>query len=112
MHHQVLLNLSLNLRGIISQRLVRKEGGGRAAALEIMLNQGYIKELISKGEVKELDYKTILYGATYYLRLYQAIASKWTMNHKITDFAMPEYDFEFFANAAQNIGLISLATQA
>lgn len=54
MHHQILLNLSLNLRGIISQRLVRKESGGRAAALEIMLNQGYIKELISKGEVKEL----------------------------------------------------------
>ena len=54
MHHQVLLNLSLNLKGIISQRLVRKEAGGRAAALEIMLNQGYIKELIGKGEVKEL----------------------------------------------------------
>lgn len=54
MHHQVLLNLSLNLRGIISQRLIRKESGGRAAALEILLNQGYIKELISKGEVKEL----------------------------------------------------------
>ena len=54
MHHQVLLNLSMNLRGIISQRLVRKEGGGRAAAIEIMLNQGYIKELIGKGEVKEL----------------------------------------------------------
>ena len=28
--------------------------GGRVAALEIMLNQGYIKELIGKGEVKEL----------------------------------------------------------
>lgn len=54
MHHQVLLNLSMNLRGIISQRLVRKEGGGRSAALEILLNQGYIKELIGKGEVKEL----------------------------------------------------------
>lgn len=58
MHHQVLLNLSMNLRGIISQRLVRKEGGGRSAALEILLNQGYIKELISKGEVKEL--KTVM----------------------------------------------------
>jgi len=54
MHHQVLLNLSLNLRGIVSQRLLRKTGGGRCAALEIMLNQGYIKELIAKGEVKEL----------------------------------------------------------
>lgn len=54
MHHQILLNLSLNLRGIISQRLVKKKDGGRAAALEILLNQGYIKELIGKGDVKEL----------------------------------------------------------
>ena len=54
MHHQVLLNLSLNLRGIISQRLVRKIGGGRSAALEVLLNQGYVKELIGKGAVKEL----------------------------------------------------------
>ncbi len=53
-HRQILLNLSLNLRGIISQRLVKKTDGGRAAALEILLNQGYIKELIGKGEVKEL----------------------------------------------------------
>jgi hypothetical protein len=60
----------------------------------------------------QLDYKTTLYGATYYVRLYQCIGSKWTMNHKITEFAMPEYDFEFFANASQQIGIISLATQA
>lgn len=60
----------------------------------------------------QLDYKTTLYGATFYVRLYNAIASKWAMNHKINDFAMPEFDFEFFANAAQNIGMISLASQA
>jgi twitching motility protein PilU len=54
MHQQVLLSLSNNLRGIVSQRLVPKIGGGRAAALEIMLNMGYIKELIAKGEIKEL----------------------------------------------------------
>lgn len=60
----------------------------------------------------QLDYKTTLYGATFYVRLYNAIASKWSMNHKINDFAMPEYDFEFFANASQNIGMISLATTA
>ena len=60
----------------------------------------------------QLDYKSTLYGATYYLRLYNAIASKWTMNHKISDFVMPEYDFDFFANAAQNIGVISVASQA
>jgi len=54
MHTQIHLSLANNLRGIISQRLVPKIGGGRAAALEIMLNQGYIKELIAKAEVKEL----------------------------------------------------------
>jgi twitching motility protein PilU len=55
---QVLFNLSLNLRAILSQRLVRTRTGGRRAALEIMLNQGLIKELIRKGEVKEI--KTIM----------------------------------------------------
>lgn len=53
-HHQVLLNLSLNLRAIVSQRLVRTTDNKRAAALEILLNQGLIKELIRKGEVKEI----------------------------------------------------------
>jgi twitching motility protein PilU len=54
MHTQVFLSLANNLKGIISQRLVPKIGGGRAAAIEIMLNIGYIKELIGKGEIKEL----------------------------------------------------------
>ncbi|MBF0306582.1 MAG: PilT/PilU family type 4a pilus ATPase [Alphaproteobacteria bacterium] len=54
MHNQILLNLSLNLRGILSQRLVRTKTGGRAAALEILLNQGLIKELIRKGDIKEI----------------------------------------------------------
>ncbi|MBL8642499.1 MAG: PilT/PilU family type 4a pilus ATPase [Rhodospirillaceae bacterium] len=54
MHTQVLLSLSNNLKGIVSQRLVKKTEGGRCGALEIMLNQGYIKELIAKGEIKEL----------------------------------------------------------
>jgi len=52
--HQVLLNLSLNLRGILSQRLVRTKTGSRIAALEIMLNEGLIKDLVRKGEVKEI----------------------------------------------------------
>lgn len=60
----------------------------------------------------QLDYKTTLYGATYYARLFACIGSKVAMQHKITDFMMPEYDFEFFANQNQEIGLISLATQA
>ena len=60
----------------------------------------------------QLDYRTNLYGATFYVQLYRCVASKTAIGAKITDFAMPEYDFEFFANASQQIGLVSLATQA
>jgi twitching motility protein PilU len=48
---QLLMDLSLNLKSIISQRLVRKEGGGRVAAMEILLNTPFIADLIFKGEV-------------------------------------------------------------
>jgi len=51
---QVLMDLSLNLRSIISQRLVRRENGGRAAAMEILLNSPLISDLIFKGEVHEI----------------------------------------------------------
>ncbi|MFP5357358.1 MAG: PilT/PilU family type 4a pilus ATPase [Gammaproteobacteria bacterium] len=51
---QLLMDLSLNLKGIISQRLVRKEGGGRVAAIEIMLNSPLISDLVFKGEVHEI----------------------------------------------------------
>jgi twitching motility protein PilU len=48
---QLLMDLSLNVKAIISQRLVRKEGGGRVAAMEILLNSPLIADLIFKGEV-------------------------------------------------------------
>jgi twitching motility protein PilU len=52
---QLLMDLSLNLRGMISQRLIpRKEGKGRVAAIEIMLNSPLIADLIFKGDVHEI----------------------------------------------------------
>jgi twitching motility protein PilU len=48
---QLLMDLSLNVKSIISQRLIRKEGGGRVAAMEILLNSPLIADLIFKGEV-------------------------------------------------------------
>jgi twitching motility protein PilU len=50
-HPQVLMQLSLNLRCIISQRLVPGVDGRRVAAIEIMMDTPRIKELIKKGEV-------------------------------------------------------------
>jgi twitching motility protein PilU len=52
---QLLMDLSLNLRGMVSQRLIpRREGKGRVAAIEIMLNSPLIADLIFKGEVHEI----------------------------------------------------------
>ncbi|WP_332851246.1 PilT/PilU family type 4a pilus ATPase [Duganella sp. S19_KUP01_CR8] len=52
---QLLMDLSLNLKGMISQRLIpRKESKGRAVAIEIMLNSPLISDLIFKGEVHEI----------------------------------------------------------
>ncbi|HSM30992.1 MAG TPA: PilT/PilU family type 4a pilus ATPase [Woeseiaceae bacterium] len=53
--HQLLMDLSLNTRGFISQRLIPREGGiGRVAAMEIMLNTPLIADLIFKGEVGQI----------------------------------------------------------
>jgi twitching motility protein PilU len=55
MHKHIHVQLSLNLRGIISQRLVpRADGQGRTAAVEVMLNSPRIASLISKGETTSL----------------------------------------------------------
>jgi twitching motility protein PilU len=52
---QLLMDLSLNLKGLISQRLIpRRDGPGRVAAIEIMLNTPLISDLIFKGDVHEL----------------------------------------------------------
>ena len=52
---QLLMDLSLNLKGMISQRLIpRKEGNGRCAAVEVMLNSPLISDLIFKGDVHQI----------------------------------------------------------
>ena len=52
---QLLMDLSLNIRAFVSQRLVPREGGaGRIAAMEIMLNSPLIQDLIFKGEVVKI----------------------------------------------------------
>jgi twitching motility protein PilU len=66
---QLLMDLSLNLKAVVSQRLLPlKEGKGRAAAVEVLLNSPLIADLIFKGEIhgikeimkksKELGMKT------------------------------------------------------
>ena len=53
-HAQIYLQLSLNLRAIISQRLLPGVDGKRVAAMEIMLDTPRVKDLIKKGEIDTL----------------------------------------------------------
>jgi len=52
---QLLMDMSLNIRALISQRLIPREAGsGRIAAMEIMLNSPLIQDLIFRGEVAKI----------------------------------------------------------
>lgn len=64
-HAQLHMDLSLNLKAFVSQRLVSKAGGGRVAAIEILLNSPLISDLILKGEtnmIKEVMAKSTELG--------------------------------------------------
>ena len=52
---QLLMDLSLNLKAMIGQRLIpRRDGQGRCLAIEIMLNSPYLSDLIFKGKIHEI----------------------------------------------------------
>jgi len=51
---QLLMDLSLNLKAVVSQRLIPKLGGGRVAAIEILINTPRMADLIFKGQVDEM----------------------------------------------------------
>jgi twitching motility protein PilU len=53
-HKQLYLDLSLNLRGFVSQRLIPTVDGKRAAAIEILLGTPRVAELIKNGKVEEI----------------------------------------------------------
>lgn len=52
--NQVLMQLSYNLRAIISQRLIPSESGNRIPVLEILINTAFVQEMIQKGELGQL----------------------------------------------------------
>ena len=54
MHKNVLMNMALNLRAVISQRLVVDVNGKRRPACEVLMNTPQIKEIIRRGEINEL----------------------------------------------------------
>ena len=52
--NQILMDMSMNLRAIVSQRLVESMKGKRVAAVEILINSPYISDLIRRGDFNEI----------------------------------------------------------
>ena len=77
--NQVRMQLALVLRGIVSQRLVKRaDGQGRVAALEILLNTSHVRELIEKGSTRDLE-KAILEGTHYKMQTFnQSLFTLWS----------------------------------
>ena len=53
-HSQIRLNLSMNLKAIVSQRLIPAVKEGMTIAIEVMLNQGLVRELIHAGDIGKI----------------------------------------------------------
>jgi twitching motility protein PilU len=53
-HNQTRLNLSMNLKAIVSQRLLPSQMGGQVPALEILINQALIREQIQSGDYEKI----------------------------------------------------------
>jgi len=53
-HAQLFMDLSLNLKAIVSQRLIPKIGGGRIAAIEVLINTPRMADLIFEGKIPEM----------------------------------------------------------
>ena len=53
-HRNILMNLALNLRSVISQRLVMGKDGRRMPAVEVLLNTPLIRDMIRRGQIHEM----------------------------------------------------------
>ncbi len=83
-HKQLFMDLSLNLRAIVSQRLLpNKEGNGRVAAIEILINTPTIASLILKGEVDTIK-GYMETGAEYGMQTFDQALSGLFMDGKIS----------------------------
>ncbi|MDX8414528.1 MAG: PilT/PilU family type 4a pilus ATPase [Mariprofundales bacterium] len=77
-HQQIYMNLSMNLKAILSQRLVKTVDGKRAAAIEILVNTPRIADLILKGEMGEIKEAMVAGGEQYGMVTFdQALLTLW-----------------------------------
>jgi len=91
-HPQVRLNLALNLKGILSQRLVKTIDGGRVPAIEILINTPRIADLIDKWEIGEIK-ESMAAGKNYGMRTFdQHLLELWKQGVISEDEALKNAD--------------------
>jgi twitching motility protein PilU len=91
-HPQVRLNLALNLKSILSQRLVRTIDGGRVPAIEILINTPRIADLIDKWEIGEIK-EAMAGGKNYGMQTFdQHLLTLWKQGTISEDEALKNAD--------------------
>ena len=92
-HNLIRLQLSLVMRGVISQRLIPKKGeSGRAPAIELMVTSPTIKDLLAQGKTPEL-YNAVKEGGYYGCQTFNQALKKLYQEDEITlDHAMAYAD--------------------
>ncbi len=77
MHAQVRLNLAMNMKAILSQRLLKTQDGGRKVATEIMINTPRISDLIEKWDISEIK-EAMANGKNYNMHTFdQCLLELW-----------------------------------
>ncbi len=89
---QIRIALSMNLRSIVSQRLVAKKGGGVVVALEVLLNEALVKELILKGKTKGISDVMAKNNALGMVTFDQSLFKLYTENTITSETAIVEAD--------------------
>jgi len=91
-HPQVRLNLALNLKGILSQRLVKTLDGGRVPAIEILINTPRVSDLIDKWEIGEIK-DTMADGKNYGMQTFdQHLLELWKQGYVAEEEALRHAD--------------------
>jgi len=76
-HQQVYMNLSMNLKVILSQRLVKTKDNHRAAAIEILMNTPRVMDLVLKGDISGIK-EAMQAGEQYDMQTFdQALFKMW-----------------------------------
>jgi len=92
MHTQVQLNLGMNMKAILSQRLVRTVDGGRTVAIETLINTARVADQIAKWDIAGIK-ETMEAGANYGMNTFdQALLKLWLSGRISEDEALRNAD--------------------